>query len=162
MQNFIILNSKEVKSIVKKLKECYGIKEINMEYAFIKDHDKLFIVSREFKPIYKTRLDSIGLYFARIVDNAIRLTIEGSQIIGKYATKNIIELDNENLKKWMAGLELEANENPEAVQDQFILVKHKDDFFGSCKIHDNKIMNFIPKDRRVYRLNEANKSQDII
>ena len=79
-----------------------------------------------------------------------------------YNHENIIELDNENLKKWMAGLDLEATENPEAVQDKFILVKHKDDFFGSCKIHDNKIMNFIPKDRRVYRLNEANKSQDII
>ena len=41
----------------------------------------------------KFRINSFGLYFGKIENSGIRLSIPGTQLIGKSADKNIIEID---------------------------------------------------------------------
>ncbi|WP_297500764.1 hypothetical protein, partial [Thermococcus sp.] len=43
-----------------------------------------------------------GVYFGRIESDGIRLTIEGSFLVGPKATKNVVELDDERARRYLA------------------------------------------------------------
>jgi NOL1/NOP2/fmu family ribosome biogenesis protein len=97
-----------------------------------------------------TQIERVGLYFAKIFQDKqgkehIRLSIEGSQILGNQITENIFELDDELAQKWMQGEEL----NIKTGKKGFLLMKHKNDFLGTGKASEEKIGNFIPKSRRL-------------
>ena len=122
-----------------------------MDLDLIKSNDKLYMISKELGEFRDIRFNNVGLYFARILNTEIRLSIEGSQIIGKYATKNIISLNNDEIKRWVGGFDVDTIE----MLNGFALIKYKDDFFGSGKVKDGRIINFIPKERRIYNLSYA-------
>ena len=148
MQNLKILNSKEKKEIQSILKKQFGYKE-KLTYTLLKNEKgKLYCINNEFASIdlSKLRINTIGLYFARQVDNTIRLTIEGSQIIGKNASKNIIELTKDEMLDWLKGNDLIKDIN----NNEFIILKHKNDFLGCGKCKEGKIFNYVPKGRRIF------------
>ena len=74
------------------------------------------------------------------------MSIEGSQLIGKYATKNIIEISDEELRYWFNGEPL--------VRDisGFFLIRYKTDFIGCGYSKEGKIINYVPKERRAKEL----------
>lgn len=142
-----ILNRKEIKRFLNNLKEQFGISSLDLDYIFLKTlKDKIFIVSKDLAKLdlknFK-RINSIGLYFAKIEVDGIRLSIEGSQILGKKITKNILELENPT--EWLLGRDIENKSDLRG----YVLVKHKDDFLGTGKASETKISNFIPKIRRI-------------
>lgn len=143
-----ILNKKAVKEILALIKKQFDA-DLNMDdYAFLKtEKDKIYIVNRDIDKIdfQRLRIDSIGSYFAFIKNNKIRLSIEGSQLIGKKAKSNVYELNDNEVKEWMQGQDILTKETSEA----FVLIKHKNDFLGTGKIKQGKILNFIPKGRRL-------------
>ena len=147
MQNLKILNSKEKKEILNILKKQFGF-EGKLDYAFLKNEKgKLYCINSEFSSIdlSKLRINTLGLYFARQVDKTIRLTIEGSQIIGKNASKNIVEITKEEMLDWLKGNDL----TKEVSSKEFIILKHKTDFLGCGKCKEGKIFNYVPKGRRI-------------
>ena len=152
-----ILNAKETRKIVDRVKENYGIEEIDMDYIFIKVNDKLFLASNDFKQLSTERIHNFGLFFARIVDEGMKLSIEGSQMIGNYATKNVAELDIENIKKWIAGYDV-----PVVNSDGFVIVKHNRDFFGCGKIRNKILMNSVPRERRIYNLSSGSRQDNLV
>lgn len=80
----------------------------------------------------------------------IRLSIEGSQILGKQITKNIFQLQNEEqLQQWMQGQDLQIKNEDKGI----VVVKFKNEFLGSGKKSAEKISNFIPKNRRLKEKN---------
>ena len=96
MGNLKILNSKETKEIMKSLKLQYGFED-KLDYAFLRDtKDRIHIVSKDIAGIdlRRLRINSIGMYFCTIEKDGIRLTIDGSQIIGPGSDKNIIDIDD--------------------------------------------------------------------
>ena len=141
------LNKKEVKEILNKLKEQFGTEDLKLDYIFfINSEDKIFLLSNKFKEFdNKVNINSLGIYFATLKEKEIRLSIEGSQIVGKKAKKNIIEIDNDDLRKWTRGEDLDYNENEKG----FVLIKNKKDFYGCGRIVKDKIFNYVPKDRRM-------------
>lgn len=148
MANLTALNSKEAKAILRIIKEQWNA-EPKLDYFFFKDNDnKIYIMNREFTLIdtSKLRINSLGLYIGQLRDNEFRLSIEGSQIIGKHAKKNVVELNKEDMRRWLRGEEIDLIKKIPG----FIILKHNNDFLGSGKItKDNKLMNFIPKERRI-------------
>jgi len=86
------------------------------------------------------------MYFCELRGNEIRLSIEGSQIVGPKATKNIVEIDNDQVKQWLKGEDLEIKENN---YSGFLIIKHNNYFLGTGKFKDNKILNYVSKSRRV-------------
>ena len=141
-----LLDKKEIKKIIEELKDYYGVKELSLDYAFIKNNDnKIHIISNDFKKLNTKdlRINGLGLYFLD-VSKGLRLSIEGSQIIGKKATKNIHELNNEELKDWLRGYDLDCDDIY-----GYKLIKNKNDFYGIGFASNNKIKNFIPKSRRI-------------
>lgn len=143
-----ILNKKKVKEILALIKKQFDA-EVNLDdFAFLKsEKDKIYLVNRDIDKIdfQKLRIDTIGNYFAFIKNNKIRLSIEGSEIIGPKAKNNVYELNEEQVKQWMQGIDLETDNTSE----EFVLIKHNNDFLGTGKIKQGKILNFIPKGRRL-------------
>ena len=146
--NLKILNSKEIKKIINKIKEQYGINELKLDYVLLKNRDnKIFILSKDFAKIdtKNLKLNSLGLYFATIEQDGIRLSIEGSQLIGQKATKNIFEIDKQQLKDWLIGSNIKTDKG----FNNYIIIKYKHDYLGIGRYKNNLILNYIPKERRI-------------
>lgn len=93
------------------------------------------------------RIDSVGMYFGeKVNEKEFRLTIEGSNLIGKKCDKNIIEINDDELEKWMRGEDLTSDDERNA----FVIIKHNQDFLGCGKLKEKVIKNFIPKSRRIH------------
>ena len=148
MPELKILNNKEIKEILKLIEKQWGAK-LKLDYGFLKNNkNRIFIINKDISKIdfSKLRLNSVGMYFCEIDSRGIRLSIEGSQIIGPKAAKNIVELDEEETRKWLKGEDLEKNcENCSG----FVILKNNKDFLGNGKYTNGKILNYVGKTRRV-------------
>tara|TARA_Y100000034_G_scaffold11612_2_gene12179 strand:- start:32301 stop:32768 length:468 start_codon:yes stop_codon:yes gene_type:complete len=154
--NLKILNEKQKEDIEMKLNEQFGIKEIPGEVIMM-GKEKLFLFSGSFdkkqikKMNYFTNIERIGIYFAKIDERThdIRLSIEGVYILKDQIKKNIFNVPTQLVEEWMKGREL----NIKTGKKGFIVMKHENDFLGSGKASEEKIGNFIPKNRRLKEKN---------
>jgi NOL1/NOP2/fmu family ribosome biogenesis protein len=158
--NLKILNSKETKHILQKLSEQYGYNydKTEQEYVFLMNKDnRIYIISRgiELLPYDEMRIDSIGMYFGELYKESLRLSIEGSQFIGPKSTKNIVDIDKNQMVGWIKGNDIEHEDTGK----DFIILRHTDsksgksDYFGAGKYKDGKIMNYVSKSRRLIVVN---------
>ena len=95
--------------------------------------------------------------FSKIEPEGIRLSMEGSQIIGPYAKKNVLEINKENLEPWVKGEDLILNHEEMIKTGKnkgFFIIKHKKDYLGCAKIKEEKAHNLITKTRRLKNLNQ--------
>lgn len=145
-----ILNSKEIKEIKKLLKEQFGF-DNELDYVFLQNEKgKIFLVTKDISKIdfEKLRINNVGLYFCHIKDSKLRLSIDGSQLIGNHCSKNILEIENKEVKGWMRGEEISATKKfPEGI---FLIIKSDNDFLGCGKYYNGNILNFVSKARRIY------------
>jgi len=148
MPQLKILNSKEIKEIYGLIDKQWGAK-IKLDFGFLKNSkNRVFVVSKDISRIdtSKLRLNSVGMYFCEYDKVSIRLSIEGSQIVGPKAEKNVVELNEDETKKWFKGEDLEKEcKNCQG----FVLLKHNGDFLGNGKYANGKILNYVAKTRRV-------------
>ena len=141
-----ILNRKKIKEILALIKKQWGA-DFKTELAFLMNtQNKIFLVNREVfnLNLEKLRINSIGLYFGELKNNELRLSIEGSQLVGKNAKQNIAELNEKQAMQWLKGQDIGIKEN----YTSFVILKHKNDFLGTGKYKQDKILNFVPKARR--------------
>ena len=150
-----ILSEKQKKEIEKKLNEQFGISNIPGKIV-MRGGERLFLYSgnldeKEIRYLEETVfVERVGIYFAKIEESGeIRLSIEGTQILGEQIKKNIFTLDYEQLEKWMTGSEL----NIKSGMKGFVVIKYKNEFLGTGKASEEKISNFIPKNRRLKEKN---------
>ena len=158
MFNFVILNSKERKKIFEKLEEQFGCDtEFLKQFVFLfKEHDgRVHICNRAVAEELANaglRVDSAGLYIATLLENGeLRLSIEGSQVVGPHAKTNVLEITAKEFQQWIRGHAIEKETDLKG----FLIVKHGEDFCGCGKpVRDEKtgtisIHNYIPKTRYV-------------
>jgi len=145
--NLKILNKKAIKEILKKIKEQWNAEIDFKDKVFLQDKENdIYIVNRDISKINlsKLRINSIGLYIAQQMVDGLRLSIEGSQLIGPKAKKNVLELSEKQAKEWLKGYDLEIKD-----LKGHLIIKHKEDFLGCGKAKDNKVLNYVPKNRRL-------------
>lgn len=159
MQKLRILNTRERKGILELLKQQYKAdfrKKASELVVLLSSKNKIYLLSRDFGMVddKKLRIDSAGLYFGEIMKNEeLRLSIEGSQLIGPIAKKNVVVLDDEETRLWLKGNDIEK----ELKAKGFVILKNRNretgkyDFLGSGKYREEekKILNYVPKARRV-------------
>ena len=143
-----VLNGKEVRAIAEAVKQQWGC-GLNLGCGFLEGKDSdIFLISRDIEKLdfEHLHLESLGLYFGQLRNDELRLSIEGSQLIGKTAAKNVVELNDGEFKLWLRGEDIEKT-----LIDcsGYVLIKHNSDFIGCGKCKDGKILNFVPKARRV-------------
>jgi NOL1/NOP2/fmu family ribosome biogenesis protein len=157
------LNSKEYKVISKKINDQWDADFAFEDFVIKTQKDKIYIVSRDLEKIDYQRLfvEQIGMYFAHESDKGeLRLSIEGSQIIGPKAKKNIVDIGKLS-KLWMAGQDIPFKTDCSGM----VIVKCGSDYLGCGKVvtreesvYDEEgnakkemqkiILNFVPKIRR--------------
>jgi NOL1/NOP2/fmu family ribosome biogenesis protein len=144
------LNKQEKEKLIKQLNEQFGIREVDGQLAkFGKERIVLFsgdAIEKEIIMIDElARIEGVGLYIAKEQPDGIRLSIEGSQLIGKQATKNVFEMNEKQAEQWMLGQEILTPLRERG----FTIMKFKDDFLGTGKASEGRITNFVPKARRL-------------
>ena len=160
ISNLRILNSRDTKHILERLNEQYGFNydRTSQEYVFLMNKDnRIYIVSRnvEILPYDEMKIDSIGMYLGELYKESVRLSIEGSQMIGPSSTKNVIELNKDEMLEWIKGADIEHEDTGK----EFLIIKYnntdtgKTDYLGAGKYKDEKIMNYVSKSRRLVVVN---------
>jgi len=145
-----ILNEQEKKEVEKNLNEQFGVE--NAPGLLIKmGEERLYFFSgdlseKEIKDLERcVPIERVGIYFARVIGNDVKLSIEGTNILKDQIKKNIFTLDSKQLEEWMTGSDLQTKTGKKG----FIVIKYKEDFLGCGKASEEKIGNFIPKSRRL-------------
>ena len=142
-----ILNAKEKKKIVFMLKEQYDYDQ-KFSYVLLQNQaGRIYIVKEEVFDLNldNFRINSFGIYFGTEERNNIRLSIEGSQLIGKLCKRNVVEISKKQAKNWLFGSNLKV----EGDFQGFVIIKSGSDFLGCGKFSNDKIHNFVPKTRRI-------------
>ncbi|WP_258084353.1 methyltransferase RsmF C-terminal domain-like protein [Thermococcus thermotolerans] len=90
--------------------------------------------------------DRNGVYFGRVESDGIRLSIEGSFLVGPKATKNLVELDDERARLYLAGESVEIEDKD---LHGWVIVKWRSYYIGSAKAKDGRLINYVPKEKRL-------------
>ena len=146
MQRLIILNKKQIKEISAFLKKQFDA-EFDFPVVMKSSKDRIYLINKDISRIdlTKLRIDTMGLYFAEIKNNELRLSMEGSQMIGPHAKKNVLELDDKLARLWLKGNDIPVKTDMKG----FLIIKNNNDFLGCGKFVENRILNFVPKTRRI-------------
>ncbi len=156
-----VLNSKEKRHIFSLFEMQWEItvpKEMHSQ-AWLQNADgKIYLCTRDIEklPLDRLRIDRLGIYVGKLQHEELRLSIEGSQLFGPMAKKNTVELDAEQAHLWLKGTPIPY----ESDVREFVLVKHDGDFLGCGRLIDGKILNYVPKERRLKHTAEAFVSGD--
>ncbi|MEM5832146.1 MAG: hypothetical protein QXW01_02860 [Candidatus Aenigmatarchaeota archaeon] len=148
------MNKNEIQNLEKILVKNYGYSIDFSNFRVFKNKEgKIYLLNKiNVNSQIISRASYLGLYFGKIKRNEkIQLSVEGSQMIGKYANKNIAILDRENAERFMEGLNCKWVELINCEVNNFVLIKFGEDFFGSGILRENHIESLIPKGRRIMK-----------
>ena len=152
VQGMTILNSKEKKELFSQIKEQWGA-EYHTEHGLLRNsEDKIYLINHTLSSVdvSRLRINSLGLYIAEWKKNSLRLSIEGAQLIGPLATKNVVEISKEEVGRWLMGEDLKTNPNYRG----FAIIKCAGDYLGSGHCKEGVILNFVGKNRRTSAMHE--------
>lgn len=147
MQKLTILNTREVKKIHHLLEKQFQFTE-KLPYTFLLNNkDRLFIINPDLSRVDldKLKVDRYGLYFGELKNQELRLSLEGAQLVGKKAKKNLLTLTKSETQEYFLGKYLEKDLNQ---PNHWLLLKYKKDILGCAKYKKRKIINFLPKIHR--------------
>ncbi|MFH1848851.1 MAG: hypothetical protein ABH879_01540 [archaeon] len=145
MDKIEILKKRDVRKISEVIRQQWGA-EIDDSLVYLRStKGKIFVVNRdiEWADFERLNINSVGLYIAEVCHDGIRLSIEGSQLVGPTASKNVIDADDEEARKWLSGQELDREASG------YVIIRHGSDYLGCGKGAVKRIMNFVPKIRRL-------------
>ncbi|MEM4279871.1 MAG: hypothetical protein QXP28_05490 [Archaeoglobaceae archaeon] len=126
------------------MKEQFDV-ELSLEFI-IRGKQRVFAFK---KCDLRVKKVSEGLYFGKIEKDGLRLSIEGSFIVGRVAKKGVVKIGEEEAMKWLRGEDLEIPYRG------YCILKWRDYFLGCGKGNGKKILNFVPKDRRLRNKSES-------
>ncbi|MBD3259869.1 hypothetical protein GF371_04545 [Candidatus Woesearchaeota archaeon] len=151
MAELQVLNTRKVKQFKKIILEQWGVDFDDSYLVLWRPDGSTYIVNKEIKKIdlSKLRIKNLGLFFAEWSRKDFCLSIEGSQIIGPKAKRNVIEFDKKQAEEWLLGQDAELTEKQLTETKGCFIVKYKKDFLGSGKIKNKVLQNSVPKTRRI-------------
>lgn len=151
-----ILYNNEKKEIVKRL-EYYGISEL--PYLLIesgKDRIRAYSGNLSLKELQElqnfVRVQVIGMYMFATYEDGIRLSLDAIHLLKDQITKNVLEIDSRKAEEWMKGQDIvlsdEDKEKLKYEEKGFKIIKNKNEFIGMGKLIGERIVNYLPKERR--------------
>lgn len=124
-------------------------------------------------------VETLGLYVGKM-DNDLRLSLDGTHVLKNEIVKGFIELNSEKAGVWLSGKDLDFSQGgtlptPELTLDNsdkklkrvrspthedgknklpngIWAIKYGDNFLGCGIVSDGKLLNHVPKERRVKEL----------
>ncbi|MDT7859061.1 MAG: hypothetical protein RQ930_03435 [Candidatus Aenigmarchaeota archaeon] len=147
------MSENEKKEIEKIVEKNYGAKlDLSSFDCYINNRNEIYIVSKSVDERLIPIASYVGMYFGRLKRNEkIQLSVEGSQIVGRLANKNIAIVDDENTSRYMEGFEFKWSTLINCEVNNFVLIKNENDFLGSGILREDKIESLVPKARRIMK-----------
>ena len=150
--NIKFLKSSEKKKLLTELEEQFGITKL--PYLLVETGKQKIrgfsgtMIKEEIIELGKiANVEIVGLYLVKR-EKELRLSLDATQILANKINKNILEINNKQVEEWLGGKNLDIQK-----ESGIYIIKYKDtgDFIG-CGISDGKkIINHIPKERRIRR-----------
>lgn len=148
--NLHFIKSSEKKKITEQLKEQFGIE--NLPYLLIesgKEKIRAFsghLSKEEISQISQIlNIESIGIYLIKKEqDSELRLSFDATHLLKDQIKKNIIDINENQASEWVRGFDLSINNNR-----GIFIIKNNSDFLGCGKSSGERIINHVPKDRRI-------------
>ncbi len=120
---------------------------------------RIFITTKEAaKVVGGVRAVTAGLLFARVSEgwkptklvssHLIKLSSNIAQLFGSKATNSVVDVEEEEAKKFIEGEDLEV-QKADATQG-YVIVKYKEYSLGIGLLKDEKIKNMLPKAKRIH------------
>ena len=139
----------EIESILVK---NYGVRLSLRDFLVLKSEreEKIWLASKDIDKLDLRNLpvNSVGMNFGKLKRNdKINLTIEGAQLIGKSATKNVATIDN--AEKFLSGSDVEPSKLINCDLNNFVIVKSSGEVLGCGILRENTIENLLPISRRI-------------
>jgi len=148
-----VLEKEEVENLERMIEKNYGTRVgLNQFLVLFGSEEKIWLASKEIMNLdmRKFPVNSIGMNFGKIKRNdKVNLTIEGSQMVGKLATKNTVALDEQEAQKFMQGSDVKPQQEINCEYHNFVIVKSGEDVLGSSPLTEEGLQNLLPKSRRV-------------
>jgi len=147
------MNETEKKELERIIEKNYGVKIVFSDCdCYINKRNEIYLISKNVDENIIEMASYFGFYFGKLKRNEkIQLSVEGSQIVGKKANKNIAIVDDENIFRFMEGLDCKWVELLNCETNNFVLIKNGSDFFGVGILREDKIESLVPKARRVMK-----------
>ena len=139
-----VLNSREVKKLKEDLVIQFGA-FLTGDYAFFKnDKERIFIINKDIGKIDYHKANRIGLYFAENMNNYVRLSKEGAQLLVREAenVQNTVELSEDEVKAYFKGEDITKDVSGDNRQ---IILTYGAEVLGSARLKDGTILNHLPK-----------------
>lgn len=139
-------NSKKNKMFLKVLEDQFGIVDKVPYVLAMSEKDNVYAADESIKELDLEELNihSVGAYIGEWRHDGFRPSIEGSKLLA--AKKNVLEVDEKIARMWMYGLDIPCSEEIAG----WVIIKCGDDFLGSGKFKEGKILNHVPKGRRIH------------
>ena len=102
---------------------------------------KIFTYSGSLLP--KLLFDRVGLHVGDLAGGEFAPTIEGAQLLGDRATKNVVEVSRQQAENYFKGEDLEA----EGLSDGAVLLALEGRVIAAGAAEAGKIKNTVPKSR---------------
>lgn len=148
-----ILEKEEVEQIENVVEKNYGVKVNLKQFLVLKTfEEKIWLATKNLLDLdlSKLQINSVGMNFGKLKRNdKINLTVEGSQIVGAKATKNVVLLNKENFEKFMQGSDVKPEKEINCEYHNFVIIKFVEDILGSSLLTEEEIKNQLPKSRRI-------------
>ena len=143
---------KEKKPIYSALENQFGVLQKFDSALWMNAKKRVYLVNNDIAefPIGQIRVDSFGLYIGEFLDPAFRPSVEGSQFISHLATKNILDLTEEQVRLYFQG---DAFQIDQSLRGLFLL-RSGDDIIGCAAAKDGMLINFHPKTRRIQHFHD--------
>jgi NOL1/NOP2/fmu family ribosome biogenesis protein len=97
-------------------------------------------------------IELIGAYFFHHYKDNLRLSPDAIHLLKDKITKNILEINETQAKEWFKGQDILLTKEEQAKFKEesktFKIIKYKDDLIGSGKLTEDRIVNYMPKERR--------------
>jgi NOL1/NOP2/fmu family ribosome biogenesis protein len=152
-----VLGKDEVEAVENIVEKNYGARIDLKQFLVLKTfEEKIWLATKELVSLDLSKLpvNSVGMNFGKLKRNdKINLTIEGSQIVGVKATKNVVLLNEENAVKFMQGSDVKPQQEINCDYHNFAIVKSGEDILGSSLLTEEGIKNQLPKSRRIKLFN---------
>lgn len=149
-----ILDSGEIKEIERIIEKNYGTKLDLKKFGVFKTKDeKIWIGSRKIFELQlaKMTVNLIGLYIGKLKRNEkMHLSTEGSQLIGKTATKNVVVLSE--AEKFLSGSNIKPDKEINCDYHNFVIVRTEKEILGCSLLIEEGIKNLVPKSRRIIKI----------
>jgi NOL1/NOP2/fmu family ribosome biogenesis protein len=148
--NIRFIERSEKDRIIEKLKEQYGISELPYLLIMI-GKEKIRAYSGSLSKVEimelgtSVNVELIGTYLLRIEKDGIRLSHDATSLLKDKITKSIIELDDTQASSWLKGNDIFI----ENTGFGYFVLRNKGNLIGCGKLSQGRIVNFVPKERRI-------------